>query len=397
MEFKRDPFAIHGNNRMAGYAPQEQLEVFLQRRTRQPRQAVGCRNGFSEIVNRVTGCHPRLYGIKEQVFPKNLSFLLRSMEFPHAPMVLKSNVATKEISIFQESQKLLCSRKEGGGGGGGENSLAARTSLRSSCRKSWKRCAEVSCHDVIAGKPLFTRDTGHVITVPMNEAPGKKSGCLGMLLAMLGIGQRKGPGGSGLSTSPPPLPPSLPFRLRDDFLSAAEISFYHVLLKIVDDRHTVCPKVNLNDIFYVERPHENQSARNQIDRKHVDFLICERGSMRPLVGVELDDGSHARTDRKERDAFVDRVYEKAGLPLLHFPVGFAYNLKEVADRLLPCLATGELSPPPPSPLESVNAPTCPACLIPLVVRRGQSGLFYGCSNYPKCRQTAVIPEILEQR
>ncbi|HEX7261634.1 MAG TPA: DUF2726 domain-containing protein [Luteolibacter sp.] len=193
------------------------------------------------------------------------------------------------------------------------------------------------------------------------------------------------------SAEPPHLSPPLPFRLRDDFLSAAEISFYHVLLKIVDDRYTVCPKVNLNDIFYVERPHENQAARSRIDRKHVDFLICERGSMRPLVGVELDDGSHARKERQERDAFVDSVYEKAGLPLLHFPVGFAYNLKDVSERLLPCLATGEVLPPPPGPLEGVTPPLCPACLIPLVVRTGKSGLFYGCSKFPKCRQTAVIP------
>ena len=223
----------------------------------------------------------------------------------------------------------------------------------------------------------------------MKDGRGEKSGCLGMLLVMLGIG--RGNGARVSSAAPPPLPPSLPFRMRDDFLSAAEISFYHVLLKIVDARYTVCPKVNLNDIFYVERPHENRASRNQIDRKHVDFLICERGSMRPLVGVELDDGSHASKDRQERDAFVDRVYEKAGLPLLHFPVGFAYNLKDVSDRLLPCLATGEVSPPPPSPLEGVTPPTCSACLIPLVIRSGKSGLFYGCSNFPKCRQTAVNP------
>lgn len=249
--------------------------------------------------------------------------------------------------------------------------------------------------DSISGKLLFTLEAGRVITVPMNESPGEKSGCLGILLGMIGIGPRKEPGASGLSASPPSLPPSLPFRLRDDFLSPAEISFYHVLLKIVDERYTVCPKVNLNDIFYVERPHENQTSRNRIDRKHVDFLICEQGSMRPLVGVELDDGSHARKDRQERDAFVERVYEKAGLPLLHFPVGYAYNLKDVSNRLLPCLATGAISLPPPSPLEGVAPPLCPACLIPLAVRSGKNGLFYGCSNYPKCRQTATIPQLRE--
>jgi hypothetical protein len=38
---------------------------------------------------------------------------------------------------------------------------------------------------------------------------------------------------------------------------------------------------------------QNRSWMNRIDRKHVDFLICDPGSMAPALAVELDDGSHA--------------------------------------------------------------------------------------------------------
>ena len=107
-------------------------------------------------------------------------------------------------------------------------------------------------------------------------------GCLAAILALFGI--HLGPARAV----------DLPYRQRDDFLSPAEFSFYRVLCTVVGNQGVVCPKVNLADIFYVARPNENQAYRNKIDRKHVDFLICDPGTMKPRVGIELDDASHGR-------------------------------------------------------------------------------------------------------
>jgi len=224
----------------------------------------------------------------------------------------------------------------------------------------------------------------------MSKASSNKSGCLGLFLELFGIKSTVGP------KSFPPLPfglhdEPLPFRLRDDFLSAAEISFYHVLLSTVGDELTICPKVNLGDIFFVSHPERNQAAWNRISRKHIDFLLCDRRSMRPRAGIELDDSSHARQDRQERDEFVQKVFETAGLALLRFPAQRSYRISEVAARLVPFVSEGALPPPLPVPQETISAPLCPKCGIPLVVRDSNRGKFYGCSNYPKCRQTMPMP------
>lgn len=209
------------------------------------------------------------------------------------------------------------------------------------------------------------------------------SGCLGLFLRAFGIGPS--PSDSG----------PLPFRLRDDFLSPAEISFYHVLMTAVESRFTVCPKVNLGDIFFVTRPDLNRAARNRISSKHVDFLLCESRSMRPCAGIELDDSSHARKDRQVRDAYVERVFETAGLPLLRFPAQHAYAVADIASRLAACLGR-EATPPPLSnttDLDPSPTPLCPKCGIPLVLRCGTGGRgdFFGCVNYPRCRATVAIP------
>lgn len=220
-------------------------------------------------------------------------------------------------------------------------------------------------------------------------------GCLGIVAAMFGIKPRaqNSPAqlrDDSLSARPQPQAKRQPYRLRDDFLSHAEHSFYHVIQSTVGEEFTVCPKVNLADIFFVSHPNENYAARAKIDRKHVDFLVCDMETMRPRVGIELDDSSHSSQKRKGRDAFVDEVFKTAGLPLLRFPVQHAYTVSDVSAQLSAILNT-----PPAATLEAklddaTATPICPKCGIPLVIRDGKRGQFYGCSNYPRCRQTVSI-------
>jgi hypothetical protein len=212
----------------------------------------------------------------------------------------------------------------------------------------------------------------------MSNASNNKSGCLGLLLQMFGVASST----SKAST--------FPFRLRDDFLSPAEISFYHVLRSIAGDKFTVCPKVSLSDIFFVSRPDQNQAARNRISRKHVDFLLCDSRSMRPRVGIELDDSSHAHENRRTRDALVQQVFDAAGLPLLRFRAQRAYNISEIESLLSRFFAADAVEPALPASHVATSAPICPKCGIPLIIRSGRRGNFYGCSNYPKCRQSIPI-------
>ncbi len=196
----------------------------------------------------------------------------------------------------------------------------------------------------------------------------------------------------------------LPYRVRDDFLSAAEISFYHVLSTVVGTQAAVCAKVRLADLFFVSRPKENLSYFNRITQRHVDFLLCDPGSMKPLLGIELDDASHRRRDRKDRDEFVDRTFKAAGLPLLRFPAQNAYNTREVdamirrslvpreaeSDKTVESEEVSETDADAPDPL----CPKCGASMVVRIARRGahQGTRFYGCRNYPKCREMIPLRE-----
>ena len=218
-------------------------------------------------------------------------------------------------------------------------------------------------------------------------------GCLGFLLRLFG--------GKPENTKEAP---TFPYRVRDDFLSPAESSFYRVLLTVLNGQALVCPKVGLSDIFFVTRPHENRAASNRIVQKHVDFLVCDLTNLKPLFGIELDDASHARADRQARDEFVEKVFAAASLPLLRVPVQRGYTLQELSARIEPLLR-GPIVPianpgmagskPSSGTSETSIDPLCPKCDVPMVLRTSSRGertgqQFYGCPNYPKCRETVPV-------
>lgn len=221
----------------------------------------------------------------------------------------------------------------------------------------------------------------------MQTSSNGQSGCLLAIFKVFGINPSSGKGGDE----------PLPYRQRDDFLSPAELSFYRVLTQIIADKAIICPKVRVGDILFVAHPNENLSYINRINQKHVDFVLCDPTSMRPLGVVELDDASHGRSDRQSRDEFVDRAFEAAAVPIVHVPAQRAYRTTEVVGLVAPILhpqAPAEVRQSAAALVNPSPTPTCPKCGVPMVLRTAKRGdkageQFWGCSKYPKCREVAA--------
>lgn len=185
-----------------------------------------------------------------------------------------------------------------------------------------------------------------------------------------------------------------PYFVRDDFLSPAEQSFYLVLKSVVSDWALICPKVALGDLFYAKSkdPSKYRAFTNRIDRKHVDFLLCDPKTARPLLGIELDDKSHQRNDRRARDEFVEMVFAAAKLPLVRVPVRQSYSVSELSSLLRQHIGSNkvETTSQPAITEKQIASPRCPICGSEMVLRTARSGSnqggqFWGCSDYPRCR------------
>lgn len=168
-----------------------------------------------------------------------------------------------------------------------------------------------------------------------------------------------------------------PDNLRDNFLSTAEASFYRVIKDMMGNYLNICPKVSLSDILYISRKNERYQAYvNKIDRKDVDFLICEAKTMKPRFVIELDDSSPQYEERVQRDEFVGRVFHAVGLPLVRVAVMNAYNMSELEMRFKAALEEKHANPvnqkiEPWTATQS--APYCPSCGTQMVLREARHG------------------------
>lgn len=130
--------------------------------------------------------------------------------------------------------------------------------------------------------------------------------------------------------SPPPA-----FRLKASLLTQTELRFLNVLEQAVGPEYRILSKVRVADILDVVAGDNSsrQSGFNRISGKHFDFVVCSARDWAILYAVELDDSSHERRDRQERDAFLNDACNCAGLPLHRFPVQRQYSVDALRAKL----------------------------------------------------------------
>lgn len=188
----------------------------------------------------------------------------------------------------------------------------------------------------------------------------------------------------------------------------AERSFLGVLDLAAGKNFRVFGKVRVGDVL-APRPGQDRSAHqtalNRINRKHFDFVLCRPDDLTVLCAIELNDASHQRKNRQERDEFLAEACRSAGLPLIPFDARHAYSPTEISARIaeamagdIPVRREPALQPVPqendPIP-ESEIAPLCPRCSGTMVKRIAKGGEnagkeFWGCTNFPKCREIVTI-------
>lgn len=186
----------------------------------------------------------------------------------------------------------------------------------------------------------------------------------------------------------------LPYRLREPFLSSTETALFRTLREMVGGRYLICPKVALNDVFYIVRPNENVHFFNKIFRKHVDFLLCDPQTMIPAFGVEIVKPV-AKMETRESDQFMEELFANAGLPLVHVPASDHYETADIIHLFQIAVAKIGGTASLRMDRSSDSVPLCPVCgkmMVLRVHRRGpdEGRQYYGCVDNPRCPGTLEI-------
>lgn len=128
-------------------------------------------------------------------------------------------------------------------------------------------------------------------------------------------------------------PENLSYKRKDFLLNIAERKFFEGLQQIIPDNYVVFPQISLKSIVEVNGAQNFRTSQNKIDRKIIDFVIFDKPYYKPILAIEYDGSTHNRTDRQERDLFVDSVLESSGIKIVHVKHEKNINFEMIKEEL----------------------------------------------------------------
>lgn len=120
----------------------------------------------------------------------------------------------------------------------------------------------------------------------------------------------------------------------NSLLTKAELNFYNTLEPVCGELNfTLFAKVRMWDLVNIVSKDNYLTCRNKVQSKHIDFVLCDARTLKPIVCIELDDKSHNREDRIARDKFVDEVLISSGYKMLHIPCAYTYSKRIIKNKI----------------------------------------------------------------
>lgn len=99
-------------------------------------------------------------------------------------------------------------------------------------------------------------------------------------------------------------------------MTSRENECFKILNEIFSSKWFVVPQVHLSALLDYRVKGQNWNAAfRHINGKSVDFVLIGKESYKVICAIELDDSTHNKPERKERDVEIERIFNQARIPL----------------------------------------------------------------------------------
>lgn len=124
------------------------------------------------------------------------------------------------------------------------------------------------------------------------------------------------------------------YKRRNFFMTRAEHEFFDALLQSVGQEYHIFAQVHLPTLIDNKVVGQNWKASfRHVSGKSVDFVLCDKAYLSPKLAIEVDDKTHERPERQERDREVERILKEAGVPLLRVGNHGNFNATELVQKV----------------------------------------------------------------
>ncbi len=122
--------------------------------------------------------------------------------------------------------------------------------------------------------------------------------------------------------------PEYHYRKKDYIMTRREADFFKRLERVFGQKFYIFPQVHLDAVLdYRVKGQGWKGALSKIQRKSLDYAVYSREDMTLKFAIELDDPTHDRSSRIDRDQLVDRLFKEAGIKLIRFR-----NIDKLSDQ-----------------------------------------------------------------
>ena len=116
---------------------------------------------------------------------------------------------------------------------------------------------------------------------------------------------------------------------KEYIMTSEELKFYKLLKSITNKYNlTIFTQVSL----YALIKSNNIKDFNKIKSKSIDFVITDNNGKIKFC-IELDDETHLKENRQERDLFINKLLSQIGINLIRIPKQNFYNLQELDNKI----------------------------------------------------------------
>jgi hypothetical protein len=125
------------------------------------------------------------------------------------------------------------------------------------------------------------------------------------------------------------------YAAKSNLMTPSEGEFFKMLTEAVGDRYYVFPQVHLSALLDEKTVGQNwKAAFRHINGKSVDYVLCDKATLKAVCAVELDDKTHELIDRQKRDVEVERIFLGADISLVRFNSYRHLSKGDVVERFI---------------------------------------------------------------
>lgn len=121
--------------------------------------------------------------------------------------------------------------------------------------------------------------------------------------------------------------------------------FFRDLEELMGHRFYVFPQVQVSQLIDARAAtwRERLLMRCRIERRSVDFVLCDKDTVAPRVAIELDVPDR-RPESRKGDAVVDQALKTAGIPFVRIDPADLRDKLHVADKIFDAIDRHETEP-----------------------------------------------------